>query len=127
MTTTALQRTDCDTLLSLNADYVRSAETSDVDCFARLLAPDFVCTYPDGSVADRTTFLARAAAPATVSSLRADDVAVRLFGDIAIIHARTTFVGADGKPGWGRYTDVWARRGGRWLAVAAQFTRAPAA
>jgi hypothetical protein len=25
--------------------------------------------------------------------------------------------------GEGRYTDIWARRGGRWLCIAAHFTR----
>ena len=29
----------------------------------------------------------------------------------------------DGTPGSGRYTDVWARRNGQWLAVAAHVTR----
>jgi hypothetical protein len=30
---------------------------------------------------------------------------------------------ADGRAGAGRYTDVWARRNGQWLAVAAHVTR----
>ncbi|MGH3129068.1 MAG: DUF4440 domain-containing protein, partial [Gaiellaceae bacterium] len=47
----------------------------------------------------------------------------RLLGDVAIIHARTTYTLADGRPGAGRYTDVWARRNGQWLAVAAHVTR----
>jgi len=29
----------------------------------------------------------------------------------------------DGRAGAGRYTDVWARRQGRWLAVSAHVTR----
>jgi len=44
-------------------------------------------------------------------------------GDFAIIHARTTYTLPDGRPGAGRYTDVWARRNGRWLAVSAHVTR----
>jgi hypothetical protein len=48
---------------------------------------------------------------------------VRVMGDAAIIHARTSFSSADGRPGSGRYTDVWCRRNGRWLAAAAHFTR----
>ena len=44
-------------------------------------------------------------------------------GDVALVHARTTFTTADGRPGASRYTDVWARRNGRWVAVAAQVTR----
>ncbi len=39
------------------------------------------------------------------------------------IRARTTYVKPDGQPGAGRYTDVWARRGGRWLCVAANVSR----
>ena len=44
-------------------------------------------------------------------------------GDFAIIHAQTTFTTREGRPGLGRYTDVWARRDGRWLAVSAHVTR----
>jgi hypothetical protein len=48
---------------------------------------------------------------------------VRLLGDFAIVHARTTFTLADGRAGAGRYTDVWARRDGRWLAISAHVAR----
>ena len=44
-------------------------------------------------------------------------------GDFAIIHAKTTYTMADGRAASGRYTDVWARRGGKWLAVSAHVTR----
>ena len=44
-------------------------------------------------------------------------------GDVAIIHARTSYTLPDGQARSGRYTDVWARRGGRWLAVSAHLTR----
>jgi hypothetical protein len=49
-------------------------------------------------------------------------VLVRLLGDVALVHARTTFRDG-GRPGHGRYTDVWARRAGRWMAIAAHVTR----
>ena len=48
---------------------------------------------------------------------------VRLLGDVAIIHAATRYLKPDGGEGRGRYTDVWARRGGRWLCVSAHVTR----
>ena len=59
----------------------------------------------------------------TISNLEARDVIVRIMGDVAIVHARTTYTLADGRAGMGRYTDVWARRQGRWLAVSAHVTR----
>jgi len=59
----------------------------------------------------------------TISGLSAEQVQVRLLGDAAIIHARTSYTTADGEQRNGRYTDVWARRDGRWLAVSAHVTR----
>ena len=91
--------------------------------FDEILADDFVCSNPDGSLVDRARFLEQTARPVTISNLAAHDVDVRLLGDVAIIHARTTYTLADGREGAGRYTDVWARRDGRWLAVAAHVTR----
>lgn len=110
-------------LLALNDDYIRSVQMSDVRRFAEILADDFLCSLPDGSLLDRGRFLEYTARPVTISGLEAHDVNVRLMGDVAIIHGRTTYVLADGRPGSGRYTDVWARRGGRWLAVSAHVTR----
>jgi ketosteroid isomerase-like protein len=114
---------DLQTLLALNHDYVESVQQGDVRRFEEILADDFVCSNPDGSLVDRAGFLEQTARPVTISRLAAHDVDVRLLGDVAIIHARTTYTLADGQPGTGRYTDVWARRDGRWLAVAAHVTR----
>ena len=90
----------------------------------RILAPDFRNSSPDGTLTDRPGFLAVVARPSNLKSLTAEDVEIRIFGDSAIIHARTVYETADGRQGNGRYTDVWQRqRDGRWLAVAAHVTR----
>jgi ketosteroid isomerase-like protein len=115
--------TDRETLLALNEDYIRSVQTSDVARFEQILADDFLVTLPDGRLLDRAAFLAQTATRPSISTLAAHEVDVRMFGDVAIVHARTTFTQANGEPGEGRYTDVWARRNGRWLAVAAHVTR----
>ena len=114
---------DLDTLAELNRDYIKSVQTSDVRRFDEILADDFLCSNPDGSLVDRRRFLEQTARPVSIRNLEAVDVNIRLMGDFAIIHARTTYTGPDGRPGAGRYTDVWARRGGRWLAVSAHVTR----
>ena len=51
--------------------------------------------------------------PATISNLEARDVEIRMFSDVAIIHARTSYTTAEGRQGAGRYTDVWARQNGK--------------
>ena len=118
-TTTAF---DVATLLRFNDDYIRSVETSDVERFREILADDFLCSLPDGKHIGRDAFLEHVAKPSQLSDLRAHDVNVRVMGDFALVHARTTFV-TNGRAGAGRYTDAWARRDGRWVAIAAHMTR----
>jgi ketosteroid isomerase-like protein len=114
---------DLETLTKLNEEYIRSVQQSDVKRFDEILANDFLCSMPDGSLLDRKAFLDYAAKPVTIRNIHAHEVNVRLMGDVAIVHARTAYIAADGTPGGGRYTDVWARRDGRWLAVSAHVTR----
>ena len=115
--------TDIKVLEELNRDYITSVQTSDVKRFDQILADDFYCSNPDGSLVDRAAFLVQTARPVTISNLEARDVIVRMLGDVAIIHARTTYTLPDGRAGSGRYTDVWHRRNGRWLAVSAHVKR----
>lgn len=114
---------DLETLTRLNLDYVRSVEQADVAWFDRHLAPDFLNSNPDGSLVDRRGFLDRIARGAGVTRLEAHDVRMRIMGDFAIIHAKTTYRKRDGSAGAGRYTDIWSRRDGRWMCVAAHVTR----
>jgi ketosteroid isomerase-like protein len=114
---------DLETLRGLNENYIRSVAESDVGWFDRHLSADFLNSNPDCSIVDRAAFLAQIAKPIAVSGLRCEDVNIRLFGDMSIIHARTVYNKPDGSAGAGRYTDIWARQGGRWLCVAAHVAR----
>jgi ketosteroid isomerase-like protein len=114
---------DHETLAALNRDYISSVQNSDVKRFGEILSDDFLNTNPDGSLVDKAGFLKQIAPPAKIKDLACGDVNIRIMGDFAIIHARTTYTSLDGRPGQGRYTDIWARRDGRWLCVAAQVAR----
>ena len=95
---------DRETLLRLNCDYIASVQNADVRRFEELLADDFLCSHPDGSLVDRATFLADTARPVAIKNLEARDVVVRLMGDFAIIHAATHYTKPDGATARGRYT-----------------------
>src|ERR1700741_3472149 len=104
--------TDHETLTRLNRDYIHSVQHGDVRRFDEILAEDFLCSNPDASLVDRKQFLAQTARPVTISGLAIDDARIRLLGDVAIIPARRSYKTADGAQRNGRYTDIWAKRGG---------------
>lgn len=114
---------ELEALQELNRDYIRSVQESDVRWFEANLADDFLNSNPDGTLVDRPAFLKQIAPPCAVQNLRAEDVRIRVLGDVAIIHARTTYAKPGGQAGAGRYTDVWQRRQDRWLCVSANVTR----
>jgi ketosteroid isomerase-like protein len=111
-------------LTDLNRHYIRSVQESDVRWFDEHLSDDFLNSNPDGSLVDRAGFLKQIAPPCPVKEIEIEDVRIRILGEVALIHARTTYLRPDGQRGTGRYTDIWERRRGRWLCVAAHVTRA---
>ncbi|MGI9424361.1 MAG: nuclear transport factor 2 family protein [Hyphomicrobiaceae bacterium] len=122
--TTARQAdADRQTLDGLNTSYLRAVEACDVKWFANHLALDFMNTNTDGSLVDRNGFLAQVAKGSGLTEIEARDVIIRVLDDLAIIHARTVFQFPTGISGWGRYTDIWSKRDGNWLCIAAQVTR----
>src|SRR6185436_8816199 len=86
-------------LQELNRHYIRSVQESDVRWFEVNLADDFLNSNPDGTLVDRAAFLKQIAPPCPVKNLQAEDVRVRILGDVAIIHARTTYVKPGGEAG----------------------------
>jgi len=107
----------------LNRQYLRAAERSDAHWYAEHLADDFVCSLVDGSIGDRAAFLERIAQPHGARRFEADDVRIRFVGELALVHAGFAYVKPDGRPGSGRYTDIYAQRLGRWVCVSAHFNR----
>jgi hypothetical protein len=75
----------------LNRNYLRSVDEADVAWFDVNLAADFFNTNPDGTLIDRKASLAQIGRGSSVKSIREHDVIIRILGDFAIIHARTSY------------------------------------
>jgi ketosteroid isomerase-like protein len=108
-------------LHGLNADYLRAVVEADTDWFAEYLSDDFVCTLTDGRRIDKAEFLRRTTDGPAVTNLTYDEIDVRPFGHVALVHGVTHSI-RDGSPVSLRYTDVWQLVDGRWQAIAAQLT-----
>ena len=114
---------DLETLRDLNRNYVRAAAEFDQRWYADNLAQDYRATNPDGSFVDKAGFLAFFAKPGPRRDYEPVDVNIRILGEVALIHSGFVDRKADGTIGKGRYTDIYARRNGRWLCVCAHFVR----
>ncbi len=114
---------DLTRLRELNQAYLDSVRLGDVERFRHLLADDFQVSTPAGEILDKSQFLERTAGPRTLNRLEGEDVRIRILGDVAIIHAATSYTSITGQEGRGRYTDDWQKRNGRWVCVSAHVTR----
>jgi len=109
-------------LVKLNRGYVDSFMHGDAAWYDAHLAPEFEALNPDGSITSRADFITRAKTPMTNRSFLLDSVRVKLVGDVAAITAINPSVRADGTTATSRYTDIWVRRGGKWMTLQAQIT-----
>jgi len=109
-------------LTELNEEYVRAFLENDVTWYQEHLNDDFVCIESDGSLLDKPRFLEATAMPHNVVSFDLQEVRIRFFGGVALIHARGLFTRRDGSTGASRYTDTYAKFGDDWKTVAAQIT-----
>jgi ketosteroid isomerase-like protein len=111
-------------LRTLNTGYVQAFLDSNVGWYDAHLAPEYLVVFGDGTFHDKGSLLAAAARPVTnMKSFPTVQVAIRRFGNVALIHAENPYERKDGLKGVNRYTDIWHKRDGRWTCIAAHVTR----
>jgi hypothetical protein len=96
------------------------------DCagWGALLADDWSVTHIDAQVITKEQALEMCRTGPSVTSA-VDQLAVRSYGDTAIVTGRTQAMVSGPSPQTVvlRFTDVFVRRDGRWIAVASHATR----
>ena len=121
-------------LLQLEREWTASAQKHDAEAIKRIEADDIILTYPDGTTGTKADDIRDVESGAmTVESWDVSDAKVIVLdANTAIVTGRSTvkngkYKGTDGKTidisGQYRFTDVFARRNGRWQVVASQTTK----
>lgn len=111
-------------LQTLNLGYVQAFLDSNVAWYDAHLAPEYLVVFGDGTFHDKGSLLVAAAHPVTnMKSFPTVQVAIRRFGNVALIHAENPYERKDGLKGVNRYTDIWHKRDGHWTCIAAHVTR----
>ena len=109
-------------LRAINHRFVDAFVVPNPDFLSALTADDFVLTDSDGSWHDRASFLTRLRQPRGLRGASYDDVRVRLFGPVALVHGVFQGLRADGQLHRVRYTDVYVWSGEAWRLVSGQNT-----
>lgn len=120
------QSRDIETIKKLNTDWLNSYITRDTATLAHILAEDFTLITPNGSRTTKHDALNNLLLPNVQTiSVHQDNVEVRIVNGVGIIFCNTTFVQKiNNKEVTGRncYMDVYAKRNGKWYAVAGHVT-----
>ena len=115
-------------LQALNARFIKNFLTQDAAGHSEIIHPDFVCIESNGSVADRTTYLTNWATDfdnSGYTSFTYTDEHIRIFGDVALVRAKTIYTKQEqGKTitGYTIYTDTYKKEANKWLCIQVQIT-----
>jgi hypothetical protein len=113
-------------LLKIEAELIGALVRNDVAVFERHLADTYAYVGPDGNVQDRAKWIADMKSGALkMASSANDEFKVQVHGKAAVVTYRSTDKGTyNGRDisGQYRWTDVFVKKGTRWLIVASQGT-----
>ncbi len=116
-------------IVQMEREFAEATLRHDVTALERNLADNFLGVDVNGQHLNKAEVLARVKSPdIELTSLRHEDIRVRVFGDCAVATARTVVAGRyKGQETSGEfpYMRVWVKREGRWLAVATQSSAIP--
>jgi|SRR5688500_17564219 ketosteroid isomerase-like protein len=116
-----------DEVAKLNRQWMDAYVRRDIGFLERYLADDYTSTFPDGAVLDKKGEIESLRSGAiALTQMTPSEMHVRIYGDAAVLTGRSTIkakVNGEEVSGEYRFTDVWAKRGNEWQAVASQVTR----
>jgi uncharacterized protein (TIGR02246 family) len=109
-------------LRAINHRYVNAFAVADFDYMKALTASDFLLMDTKGNWVERAQHLDMMRKPSSTNGVSYDDVRVRIFGSIALLHGLFESIDAQGKVHRVRYTDAYHWQGAGWRLIHAQNT-----
>ena len=116
----------------LEREWLDAYEQHSAEAMDRIVAEDFMITFPDGSTQTKAQIMAMIKKPrrerAPTRRFHTEESQSRRYGDTVILTGRVVIeTNADGKTKkeTSRYTDTYVKREGRWQVVASHLSNAP--
>ncbi len=121
------QDADYNALRNHNADWIQAYPEKDTAVIHRIAADDIVMITPTGTRLSKKELIRNVGKPATpITSATIDNVDISVKGNIGIVVAQVEFtMVVNGKETTikNNYMDIYEKRDGRWIAIAAHVTR----
>ncbi len=116
-------------LYQMEYDWVGAYESGDLSALDRIFADDFIYTVNDGTLYDKTDFIALAEQdPIEYDSVTIESMETRWYGSTAVVTGSgTNYWTVDGvvSNDPGVFTNVFVERDGRWQVVVRHSSPAP--
>lgn len=113
----------------LERRWLDAYEQKDAEAMGRIVAEEFIITFPNGSMQTKPQLMAMIKAPRRASEpamrFHTEDVRSRAYGDtVILLGIVVTEYEREGKAvkERSRYTDTYVRRGGQWQVVASHLS-----
>jgi|SRR5215831_17300196 ketosteroid isomerase-like protein len=121
----AQQKTDSDRVREMETLLTDAYKHRQVEVFAPMLDEDFVITFEDGSTYSKTGYLSYSATTSTrIDFVEMTDLKIRVHRNTAVVTGVYHERGEDKKGPYDyhdRFTDVWMKKGTRWLLIASHY------
>ena len=117
-------------ILALENAWNQAVQQDDAAALTLLLAPDLIYVEYDGSLMNRSEYLAGVQSPALQPSrLQNMSMKVTLYGAVAVVigvcHEKGVKKNGEPYTILERFTDTWVRRNHTWVCIASQSTLIP--
>ena len=113
----------------LEREWLDAYEKRDADAMNRIVADDFMITFPNGSLQTKPQLMAeirQARKPTDLApKFSTEDVKARMYGDTVILTGRVVTQvrrGDNDVREQSRYTDTYVKKDGRWQVVASHLS-----
>ena len=110
-------------------DWQKALKNKEAATLRRIIAEDWVATDDMGKVLSREPYISQSTSnPDAIESAENFDMQVRVYGNTAVVTGGSRQRGMRNGTAYTdtyRWTDVFVKRAGRWLAVVSQWAKVP--
>lgn len=116
------------TLSSINKQFIHNFLSQNAALHSGIIDDDFVCIESNGSIVSRETYLENWSTDFKNSGYKSfsyGEEVIRVFGNTALIRAKTVYIKEVNKKhatGYTIYTDTYVKKAGQWKCVQVQIT-----